>query len=114
GTNALPHALDDERFDHVRLLLDAGADPNEGPILVHAWVGNADLVRTLLERGADASIRADAEFDTPLGSAALGSHAYELPNRDYVAVAELLTDAGNQVEPRFVDVADGPLRDYGS
>jgi hypothetical protein len=32
-----------------------------------------------------------------------------LPNRDYVAVAELLIAAGNVIEPRFLDVADGPL-----
>ncbi len=28
---------------------------------------------------------------------------------DHVAVAELLVAAGNPVEPRFLDTADGPL-----
>jgi ankyrin repeat protein len=89
-----------------------GGSP-DGPLLAHAaWVGNPELVRILLERGADAGARADADFDTPLGWAALGSQAYELPGRDYVAVAELLTAAGNAVEPRFVDVAHGPLESW--
>ena len=31
-----PHALDEERPEHVRLLLDAGADPGEGALVAHA------------------------------------------------------------------------------
>jgi ankyrin repeat protein len=89
-----------------------GGSP-DGSLLAHAaWVGNAELVRALLGRGADASVRADATFDTPLGWAALGSEAYELPGRDYVAVAELLAAAGNTVEPRFLAVAHGPLEGW--
>jgi len=89
-----------------------GGSP-DGPLLAHAaWVGNPDLVRELLARGAEPDQRADAAFDSPLGWAALGSGAYELPNRDYVAVAELLVEAGNPIEPRFADVAEGPLREW--
>jgi ankyrin repeat protein len=89
-----------------------GGSP-EGTLLHHAaWVGNPKVVRTLLARGADPSARADAELDTPLGWAALGSEAHELPGRDYVAVAELLVGAGNPVEPRFTEVADGPLYEW--
>jgi hypothetical protein len=29
-----------------------------------------------------------------------------------VAVAELLVAAGNEIEPRFLEVADGPLYDW--
>jgi ankyrin repeat protein len=89
-----------------------GGSP-DGPLLAHAaWVGNPELVQTLLERGADASVRAAAAFDTPLGWAALGSQWHELPGRDYVAVAELLAAAGNRIEPRFLAVAHGPLENW--
>jgi ankyrin repeat protein len=89
-----------------------GGSP-EGTLLHHAaWVGDAGLVRLLLARGADPNARSSADFDTPLAWAALASQHDELPGRDYVAVAELLADAGGAVEPRFLDVADGPLRDW--
>jgi hypothetical protein len=48
-------------------------------------------------------------FGTPLASAVEGSRHHALPGRDHVAVAELLVAAGNPVEPRFLDTADGPL-----
>lgn len=55
GTNALASALDEERLEHVRLLLDAGGDPNEGALLAHAVRRGRgpDVVRLLAERGAD-------------------------------------------------------------
>jgi ankyrin repeat protein len=84
-----------------------------GPLIAHAgWVGRPDLVRRLLERGADAHAITDAPFDTPLAVAALGSQYHELPGRDYVATAELLAAAGNPVERRLLDVADGPLAEW--
>ena len=80
------------------------------PLVGHAaWVGDPDSVRRLLARGADPVARGDAEYDTPLAVAALGSQYHQLPGRDYVAVAESLAAAGNALEPRFLDVADGPL-----
>jgi ankyrin repeat protein len=89
-----------------------GGSP-EGTLLHHAaWVGDPGLVRLLLARGAGPTARSGAEFDTPLAWAALASEHHELPGRDYVAVAELLAEAGGAVEPRFLDVADGPLRDW--
>ena len=83
------------------------------PLLGHAaWVGDPDVVRRLLEAGADPMQRGDAEFDTALAIAALASQYYRVPDRDYVAVAELLLAAGNEIEPRFLDVADGPLYEW--
>jgi len=77
-----------------------------------AWVGNPEVVGELLDRGADPNERMDAEFDTPLAIAALGSRSHEYPGRDYVAVAELLVEVGNEIEPRFLEVAEGPLYDW--
>jgi hypothetical protein len=45
-----------------------------------AWVGDPALVGFLLERGADPSARAAAEWDTPLAAAALGSRGpFDVP-----------------------------------
>lgn len=89
-----------------------GGSP-DGTLLHHAaWIGNLRLVRELLELGGDATASSDAEFSTPLAWAVLASRDHELPNRDFVGVAELLTGAGAEIEPRFVEVADGPLLDW--
>jgi ankyrin repeat protein len=81
-----------------------------GSLLHHAaWVGSPTRVRELLERGADPAGGAGPEDGTPLAWAAHGSNAYRLAGRDYVAVAELLVEAGNRVEPSLLDAADGPL-----
>jgi ankyrin repeat protein len=88
-----------------------GGSP-EGTLLHHAaWVGDPDVVSALLERGADPLAAAPEPGATPLAWAAHGSQFWELPDRDFVGVAELLTAAGTPVEPRFVEVAEGPL--YG-
>jgi ankyrin repeat protein len=89
-----------------------GGSP-EGTLLHHAaWVGNPQVVGDLLARGADPGARSRSVFDTPLGWAALASEYWELPGRDYVAVAQLLADAGNPIEPRFLEQAEGPLYDW--
>lgn len=47
-----------------------------------------------------------------MGWAALASVHYDIPGRNYVAVAEALVAAGNELEPGFLDVADGPLGEW--
>lgn len=90
----------------------AGGGP-PGTLLHHAaWVGKPEVVRRLLELGADPVARSGAEFDTPLAWAALGSQAWREPGRDYVAVAELLLAAGAELERRFAEVAEGPLATF--
>jgi ankyrin repeat protein len=86
-----------------------GGSP-EGTLLHHAaWVGNPEVVRALLSKGADPTASSPAEFDSALAWTALGSQHWQLPGRDYVAVADLLHEAGDPIEPRFVEVAEGPL-----
>jgi ankyrin repeat protein len=106
---------------HLELVVDlvgpdffahAGGGP-PGTLLHHAaWTGNAQVVRELLRRGADPVARSGAEYDTPLAWAALGSQHWRLAGRDYVRVAELLLAAGAEPEPRFTEVAQGPLAEW--
>lgn len=78
-----------------------GGSP-EGSLLQHAcWVGHPEVVRRLLDRGADPA--------STLDWAAAGSVYHALPGRDYVAVAELLVAAGQTPTADHADAADGPL-----
>jgi ankyrin repeat protein len=98
--------FDPRFFGHV-----GGGPP--GTLLHHAaWVGDAGLVRELLTLGADPVAPSRAEFDTPLAWAFLGSQAWREQGRDYVGVAEALVAAGAELEPRFEDVAEGPLAEW--
>ena len=84
-----------------------------GTLLHHAsWAGSAEVVAGLLARGADPLASTRTDYDTPLAWAALGSQHHEHPGRDHVAVGEALTDVGGRVEPRFLEVADGPPADW--
>jgi hypothetical protein len=86
-----------------------GGSP-DGTLLHHAaWVGNPELVGKLLSLGADPGASSGAAFDTPLAWAVLASEYHELEGRDYVGVAEQLVAAGNPLEDRFLEVAEGPL-----
>ena len=81
-----------------------------GTLLHHAaWVGDVELVRRLLERGLDANARSGAEFDTPIAWAALASASSDA---DHAGVAAALFEAGAQIEPRLLDVAEGPLYEW--
>jgi ankyrin repeat protein len=89
-----------------------GGSPT-GTLLHHAaWFGDPEVVRELLARGADVRAETRDLYATPLAWAVLASQYHDLPERDYVAVAELLVDAGAELEPRFLEVADGPLLEW--
>jgi ankyrin repeat protein len=92
-------------FGHV-----GGGPP--GTLLHHAcWVGNPELVRRLLELGADPMYKPE-KSGTPLAWTTVASQYHRLERRDYVAVAAQLVAAGAEVENRFIDMADGPLVDW--
>jgi Ankyrin repeats (3 copies) len=91
-TGALGHALDYERPEHVRLLLDAGSEV-EGRHLVHAVRRGrgVDYVRPLAERGADLDYRG-GEWSTPPNQYRTAYQNAVVWGRD--DVAELLADLG--------------------
>lgn len=79
GSGALGLALDDERPEHVRRLLAAGADPGEAAYLVHAVRRgrSAATIERLIEAGAELDARGgewstpEAEYRTAYENAAL-------------------------------------------
>lgn len=89
-----------------------GGSP-DGTLLHHAaWMANVDVARELLARGADPNRTSRADFDTPLAWAVWASTHPAFTDRDFVAVAEQLVEAGAKIEPRFLDEAAGPLREW--
>ena len=83
-----------------------GGSP-EGTLLhAAAWFGDAGIVRTLLARGADPRATSGASFETPLAWAVHASHTTGADRRE---IGELLLAAGAEIEPRFLDAAEGPL-----
>jgi hypothetical protein len=96
-------ALGPNFFGHV-----GGGPP--GSLLHHAcWVGDPLVVDRLLELGADPVGGSDTEVGSPTAWAVHGSQYHRTAGRDYVAVVQRLLAAGAQLEPRFLDTADGPL-----
>ena len=113
GTNALAHALDydapeHDATHHARLLLEAGADPNEGALVSHAVRrgGGPATVRMLAEFGADLvrpggeTWRGDVTLRTPYQHAIL---------RGRVDVAQTLAELGGATEVSDEDVAVAAL-----
>lgn len=78
-----------------------GGSPEGGLIDHAAFVGAPGVVERLIAAGADPRYA--------LGWAAHGSSAWEIGNRDYVAVAKLI---GGVPEPDHREVAAGPLAEY--
>jgi hypothetical protein len=77
-------------------------------------MARADVVKELLERGADphGRWRSRSDRETPLAWAVWASSHPAFADRDYVALAELLVAAGAKIEPRFLEEAAGPLREW--
>src|SRR5205807_10337160 len=94
---ALAHALDYERPEHVRLLLEAGADANEAALLVHAVRRgrSIDYVRLLVDHGADLE-RRGGEWSTPPEQYRTAYQNAFVRGRD--DVAELLAELGTATE----------------
>src|SRR5829696_4673570 len=106
GTNALAHALDYDRVEPVRMLLEAGADPNEHAHVAHAVRRGRgpEFVRLLHEFGADLdrpageTWRGDALLRTPYAHAVLRG-------RDDVARTLEVLGASTQLPPGDAAVA---------
>ncbi len=110
GLTALLHASRDGFRDVVHALLDAGADINQvsagernSPLLIAAINGHFDLMRELLERGADPRL-ADLSGATPLFAVINTQYApktrypqqqaFKQQETTHLEVMEALLDAG--------------------
>jgi ankyrin repeat protein len=115
--------------DALRRVIDAvgpmfSAQWGGGPrgTLLHqaAWFGRPALVNVLLERGADPNAEVETEYATPIGWAAVGSRytpdhpssSFSAPDADYVAVAQLLIDAGGRIQVKDVEMAAPPFASW--
>ena len=97
-----------------------GGGPRGSLLHQASWFGRADYVALLLDAGASPDGRAETEYATPLGWAAVGSRyspshpddSFSANDGDWVGVAQRLVAAGARVEPMFLDMAAGPLSDW--
>jgi ankyrin repeat protein len=91
----------------VRVLASLGFDlSREGPwggTALHwaAWHGLVDVVRELLAVGAPIQIRDKTYGSTPLAWAAHGSNNCREADDDYIAIIDLLLQAGSERAPSY-------------
>ncbi len=96
-------------LDHIKALVGAGLDPDTreemgmSPLHLAGWEGVTDTVAYLL------TLSPDLEYENDYGGDALGTviHGAEFcPNaaeRDHIACARLLLDAGSELRQREID-----------
>jgi CO/xanthine dehydrogenase FAD-binding subunit len=105
--HALLHAVGTGSPNSVRVLATIGFDlglegPWGGTALHHAaWHGRIEMVRALLAAGAPIHVRDKTYGSTPLAWAAHGSANCREADDDYIAVIDLLLEAGSIREPSF-------------
>jgi ankyrin repeat protein len=116
---AYQHAVLRNRTDEAELLAELGAstaiDPADAVVAAvdhAAWMAKPDVARLLLAGGADPNAPSNADFETPLAWAVWASAQDNFRDRDYVAVADALVDAGASIDPRYLDAAAGPLLEW--
>ncbi|NCW45721.1 MAG: hypothetical protein EBV77_09720 [Gemmatimonadaceae bacterium] len=98
---ALLQAIVDDKQDAVRLMLALGwpltSQSQWGGTALHwaAWHAQRTLVQTLIEHGAPVNVRDTRYGSSPIGWAAHGSqYSDKGSDDDYVAIVEMLLDAG--------------------
>jgi ankyrin repeat protein len=98
--DVLAHAAAHGRVEAVRALaalgLGVATESSEGGTPLHwaAWNGRVATVRLLLERGAPVNVRDRRYGSAPLAWAAHGSKYCRAADDDYIAVIDLLLEAG--------------------
>jgi ankyrin repeat protein len=101
---AMADAIRQDNADAIRLMVDLGfpldAEEGFGGIPLHdaSWLGKPPLVRLLLDLGSPVNVR-DRQFGcSPLAWAAHGSRFCKADDASYLAIVDMLIDAGSQVE----------------
>jgi ankyrin repeat protein len=83
----------------------------DGTLLHHAaWYGDGEGVRKLLAAGA--RVQRDPDGETPLEWAVWSSRHMQRFGLDLVPVAEALVEHGEEIHPRYLNIALGPLREW--
>jgi ankyrin repeat protein len=83
----------------------------DGTLLHHAaWHGDGEGVRKLLARGA--RVQRDPDGETPLQWAVWSSRHLQRLGLEYVPAAEALLEHGEEIDPSYLDIALGPLREW--
>ncbi len=95
-------AVEDQKMDMVELFIEAGMSPNVttdngSPLVTAAVTGNLEIVKLLVEKGADVNIKSTDKGDlTPLFGGILGN------GKEKQDTIKFLLDKGADVNARFV------------